>query len=80
MITAKIKIMPKPGVLDPQGKTVMQSLETLGFRGIDEVRIGKYIEIKLDHKTKTEAETEIRTMCEKLLSNPVIESFDVDLI
>ncbi len=79
MLIAKIKIMPKAGILDPQGTTVMHSLESMGYRGIDDVRIGKYIEIKLDQKSRTEAEDEVRGMCQKLLANPVIESFDFEI-
>jgi phosphoribosylformylglycinamidine synthase len=77
--TAKIKIMPKPGVLDPQGKAVMHSLETLGFKGIDDTRIGKYIEVKLDSRSKSEALETANAMCRQLLANQVIEAFDVDI-
>jgi len=80
MLTAKIKVMPKASVLDPQGKVVMQSLETMGFRNIEDVRLGKYIEIKLDNMTKLEAEKSVDDMCQKLLANLVIESYVFDIV
>ncbi|MBL7995119.1 phosphoribosylformylglycinamidine synthase subunit PurS [bacterium] len=79
MVTAKIKILPKASVLDPQGKVVMQSLETMGFMNIEDVRLGKYIEIKLENMTKQEAEKTVDTMCQKLLANLVIESYVFDI-
>jgi phosphoribosylformylglycinamidine synthase subunit PurS len=79
MLTAKIKVMPKSTVLDPQGKVVLQSLETMGFTNIEDVRLGKYIEIKLDKMTKPEAEKIVDEMCRKLLANLVIESYSFDI-
>lgn len=79
MFTAKIKVMPKPGVLDPQGKAVMHSLETLGFKGIDDARIGKFIEIKLDAASKSAAMETATSMCQSLLANQVIETFEVEI-
>lgn len=79
MLTAKVKIMPKAGILDPQGQVIMHSLESLGFRDIDDIRIGKMIEIKLDQPSKEEAEKAVKEMCRKLLANPNIESFEVDI-
>jgi phosphoribosylformylglycinamidine synthase len=80
MLTAKIKVMPKTTVLDPQGKVVMQSLETMGFKNIEDVRLGKYIEIKLEGVTKAEAEKNVDEMCRKLLANLVIESYSFDIV
>ncbi|KAB2880436.1 phosphoribosylformylglycinamidine synthase subunit PurS [bacterium] len=80
MLTAKIKVMPKASVLDPQGKVVMQSLETMGFVNIEDVRLGKYIEIKLENMTKQEAEKTVDDMCQKLLANLVIESYVFDIV
>lgn len=79
LFTAKIRIMPKPGVLDPQGKAVMHSLETLGFKGIEDTRIGKFIEVKLDARNKSEAQESATAMCRQLLANQVIEAFDVNI-
>lgn len=80
MLTAKIKVMPKASVLDPQGKVVMQSLETMGFRNIEDVRLGKYIEIKLENMTREEAQKTVDEMCQKLLANLVIESYAFDIV
>ena len=80
MITAKIRIMPKAGVLDPQGNAVMHSLETLGFKNIESVRLGKYIEMHLDGMTHKQATEAVDDMCQKLLSNSVIESYEFEII
>jgi len=69
---AKIFVTPKRGVLDPQGKAVAAALRTLGFDEVGDVRIGKYMEIRLADGA---AEERIREMCEKLLANQVIEDF-----
>lgn len=76
---AKIYITLKAGVLDPQGKAVRHSLGTLGFSEVEDVRVGKYIEIKLKNMDKTMAETRLKEMCEKLLANTVIESYKISL-
>ena len=79
MYLAKIYIIPKQTVNDPQGLTIENSLHTLGFKSVNGVRVGKYMEIRLDEKTKETAEKAINAMCEKLLSNPVIESYRFDI-
>ena len=65
----------KKGVLDPQGITVKQALDTMGYRGVQDVRVGKLIEIDFDGKTKSTVQKEVKEMSEKLLSNPTIEEF-----
>ena len=79
MYRAKVYVTLKESVLDPQGKTIKNALESLGFDGVDDVRLGKYFIIKLDKKTKDKAKQEIENMCRKLLVNPVIESYRFDL-
>lgn len=79
MIKAKVYVTLKKGVLDPQGKTIKQALEHLEFKGIEDIRLGKYIEITLNSKTKAEAEKEIKDMCEKLLANTVIEDYRFEI-
>jgi phosphoribosylformylglycinamidine synthase len=76
---AKIYITLKPGLLDAQGKTVNGALDALGFKGIHEVRMGKYIEIELNHHTATSAKREVERMCRKLLANPVIETYRIEI-
>lgn len=76
---ATVHVTLKNGVLDPQGKAVEHALGTLGFEGVGEVRIGKFIEIELaDGAVKTKEN--IEDMCKKLLANTVIENFDVEII
>ncbi|MEK6691726.1 MAG: phosphoribosylformylglycinamidine synthase subunit PurS [Nitrospirota bacterium] len=79
MIKAKVYITLKKGVLDPQGKTIKQALEHLEYKGIEDIRLGKYIEITLNGKSKSEAEREIKDMCEKLLANTVIEDYRFEI-
>ena len=72
---AKIIVMPKKTVLDPQGKTVKHALESMRFRGIKEVRVGKFIEVELAGGNKAALQKKIDEACHKLLSNPVIEDY-----
>ena len=76
---AKIIVMPKRAVLDPQGKTVKHALESLHFTGIKDVRIGKFIEVELTGKNKAALKKKIDDACRKLLSNPVIEDYEFTL-
>lgn len=74
---AKIYVTLKPTLLDAQGRVVQQALGNIGFEGVGNVRMGKYIEIDLDDEAATE--DNINSMCRKLLANPVIEDFRFDL-
>ncbi len=76
---ARIHVTLKHGVLDPQGKAIHYALAGLGFTGIDEVRQGKYIEIDLHDGDRAAAEAQVRSMCEQLLANPVVENYTVEL-
>ena len=73
---ARVHVMLKNGVLDPQGEAVRHALEALGFDGVNGVRQGKVIELDLAEGT---SEAEVTAMCEKLLANTVIESYSVEL-
>lgn len=75
---AKIIITPKKAVLDPQGKTVQNALEHLGYQGIGAVHVGKYLEIEVTGDRET-ARKQIDEACHKFLSNPVIEDYKFDL-
>ena len=77
---ARVHIMLKTGVLDPQGEAVRHALGTLGFDGVDGVRQGKVIELELAETDKVKAEAEVTEMCEKLLANTVIEKYQVEVI
>lgn len=72
---AKIYVTLKNGILDPQGKTVQQSLHHLGYTASKDVRLGKYIEIELSSMPLEEAKQQVAEMCRKLLANTVIEDF-----
>jgi len=75
---AKIVIIPKKAVVDPQGKTVQRALEHMGFKGIKAVHVGKYLEIDIDGDEQN-VRTQIDDACKKLLSNPVIEDYWFEL-
>ncbi len=76
---AKVYVTLKKSVLDPQGKTVQHALSTMGFGEVKDVRMGKYIELELGEISKPQAEQKIKTMCEKLLANTVIEEYRYEL-
>ncbi|TAK07011.1 phosphoribosylformylglycinamidine synthase subunit PurS [bacterium] len=75
----KIFVCLKEGVLDPQGKAVERSLHTLGYKEVQDVRMGKYLEVDLDVPSRQAAEVRIREMCDKLLANPVIEDYRFEI-
>jgi len=76
---ARVHVMLKSGVLDPQGEAVRHALGQLGFDGVESVRQGKVIELYLAETDAVQAEEQVRAMCEKLLANTVIESYSVEL-
>jgi phosphoribosylformylglycinamidine synthase len=77
---ATIKIRLKKGILDPQGKTVNNALNHLGFDSFKNLRIGKLIELDMNEKDEKKATDQIEQACKKLLANPVIEEFTYELI
>jgi phosphoribosylformylglycinamidine synthase PurS subunit len=79
-VKARVFVMPKEGVLDPQGKAIAHALGTLGFAGVGEVRQGKVIELELRAASESEARAELEQMCKKLLANTVIESYRVEIV
>ncbi len=76
---ARVIVVPKPVVNDPQGLTVKQGLASLGFREVTDVRVGKYIEVNLEGSSEHEARRRVEEMCRQLLANHVIEDFHFDL-
>ncbi|MEL6289000.1 MAG: phosphoribosylformylglycinamidine synthase subunit PurS [Pseudomonadota bacterium] len=76
---ARVTVTLKNGVLDPQGKAIEGALGALGFDGVDDVRQGKFIELTLAATDPATARAEVEAMCEKLLSNPVIENYAIEL-
>lgn len=79
MYLAKVYVTLKATVNDPQGLTIKGGLQSLGFASVDSVRAGKYMEIRVDAANKGEAEAAVMEMCRKLLANPVIEEFRVEV-
>ncbi|ASS76764.1 phosphoribosylformylglycinamidine synthase [Tumebacillus algifaecis] len=80
MITARIHVTLKQSVLDPQGTAVTKSLHALGYAEVQDVRIGKFLELKLDTADRAQAEARVTDMCEKLLANTVIEKYEFELV
>jgi phosphoribosylformylglycinamidine synthase PurS subunit len=76
---ARVVVTPKPVVNDPQGLTVKQGLMTLGFREVDDVRVGKYIEVSLEAESMNDARERVEAMCRQLLANNVIEDFHFEV-
>ncbi len=76
---ARVHVMLKDGVLDPQGEAVRHALGHLGFGGVEAVRQGKVSELDLAAADKAAAEAEVRQMCEKLLANTVIEKYTIEI-
>jgi phosphoribosylformylglycinamidine synthase subunit PurS len=76
---ARVHVRLKDGVLDPQGAAIGRALAQLGFAGVDEVRQGKMIELRLDDTDRAQAEAKVRAMCERLLANPVIETYTITI-
>lgn len=79
MYLARVYVTLKPTVNDPQGLTIRGGLHSLGFREVETVRAGKYMEIRLNEADRAKAEAQVREMCRLLLANPVIEDYRFDL-
>lgn len=79
MIKAKVYITLKKGVLDTQGKTVKSALDSMGYKEVIDLRIGKFMEMELEVDSKDMAEKRLNEMCEKLLANPVIEDYRFEI-
>jgi phosphoribosylformylglycinamidine synthase len=79
MYLAKVYVTLKPTVNDPQGLTIKGALRNLGFDSVDDVRAGKYIQVKIDESSYESAGEQVDEMCKKLLSNPVIENYSFEV-
>jgi phosphoribosylformylglycinamidine synthase len=73
----EIRVTPRPGLLDPQGKAIHHALESLGYAGTESVRVGKLIHVDLTADNEAAALETARLMCQRLLANPVTEDYDV---
>jgi phosphoribosylformylglycinamidine synthase subunit PurS len=77
-VRATVLVRPKPGILDPQGQAVQSSLRHLGF-AVAEARVGKLVELEVEIDDADEARAQLERMCEQLLANPLIESYEIEL-
>jgi len=77
---ARVTVMLKNGVLDPQGEAIKHALNSLEYNNVESIRQGKIIEISLDETSEEKANKSIKEMCEKLLANTVIESYEIEII
>lgn len=78
-MNSRVRITFKPGILDPQGQTIRQALASLGFTGVTDIRAGKYFEIGLETEDPVEAREQVSKMCDRLLANPTIEHYQIDI-
>ena len=79
MFLARVYVTLKPTVNDPQGRTVLGGLKSLGFTSVADVRAGKYLELKVQESDRKRAQSQVAEMCDKLLANPVIEEYRFEL-
>jgi phosphoribosylformylglycinamidine synthase subunit PurS len=76
---ATVLVRPKPGILDPQGEAVLGSLKQLGF-AVDDARVGRVVDLELQNGDRERARADLERMCEQLLANPLIESYEIELV
>jgi phosphoribosylformylglycinamidine synthase subunit PurS len=79
MYQARINVTLRSSILDPQGKATHRALTTLGFDGVGDIRVGKFIEMNIEAESPDLAESIARSACEKLLANPVMEDFNIEI-
>jgi phosphoribosylformylglycinamidine synthase subunit PurS len=77
-VRATVLVRPKPGILDPQGEAVESSLRELGF-AVGDARVGRLVELEVEASDPSEARREVERMCEQLLTNPLIESYEIEV-
>ena len=76
---ARVYVSLKEGIFDPQGSTIQQALNGLGFAGVSRVKVGKYFEIELEPAPSTDPKQQLAKMCDQLLANPTIEQYRIEL-
>lgn len=79
MFTAKVFVQLKDGILDPQGVITGRALDTMGYKNVQKVRVGKYITLELEGKDKKSLSKQVDEISEKLLSNPIIENYTFEI-
>lgn len=75
----QVRITPRPGILDPEGETIGRALGTLGYEGVSDVRAGRLITLHLDAASADDARSKAAEMCERLIANPIIEDYEVQV-
>lgn len=80
MFKSEVKVMLRPAILDVQGKTVENALQSLGYAGVGHVRIGKHITLEVEAQSQEEAQRIVSEVAQRVLSNPVMEDFEVTMI
>ena len=80
MYKAQIKVTLRKSILDPQGKTIEHSIQSLGYKNVKDTRIGKYVELKLEVSSEDEAKKITQEVCSKLLANPVMEDYEFSIV
>ena len=78
LFSVAVHIVPRRGLLDPQGKAVADALHSLGFASVRDVRVGRHLVVHADATSGADAEAAVRRMCEQLLANPVTEDFELE--
>ena len=78
-VRVHVRVIPRTGLLDPQGQAIEHALGVLGFTGVGDVRVGKAIELAVEADSPAAAEAAVRAMCERLLANPVTEDFVIEV-
>lgn len=78
--TAEVRITPREGLLDPEGKAVHNALHSMAFEQVDDVRVGRLVRVRLRADSETEAQRSADEMCRKLLANPVTEDYEIVLL
>ena len=78
--TAEVRITPRAGLLDPEGKAVQSALQSLEFEGVEDVRVGRLIRLRLSAPDDSAAHRSADEMCRRLLANPVTEDYEIDLV
>jgi phosphoribosylformylglycinamidine synthase subunit PurS len=78
LFSVAVHIVPRRGLLDPQGKAVADALHSLGFADVRDVRVGRHLVVQADAASAADAEAAVRRMCEQLLANPVTEDFELE--
>jgi phosphoribosylformylglycinamidine synthase PurS subunit len=76
---ATVLVRPKPGILDPQGEAVLGSLKQLGF-AVDNARVGRVVDLEFQNGDREQMRADLERMCEQLLANPLIESYEIELV